>query len=458
MTYDAIIIGTGQGGMPLAKELADAGWSTATVERDHVGGTCVNEGCTPTKTMVASARVAYLANRGEDFGVRADFRGVDMVRVRERKRDIVTSFSQGSRRRLESAEGLDLIFGDAAFAGPKQVEVRGEDGKVSYLEGEHVFINVGCGPSIPDLPGLDSVEYLNSTTIMELDLVPDHLLILGGGYIGVEFGQMFRRFGADVTLVQRGSQLLVREDPDVAGTVREILEEDGIQILLEAQGKKVEKGNDGSITLTVTTGDGESTLRGSHLLVATGRTPRTHGLNLESVGVETDERGFIIVNDKLETGVLGIYALGDVKGGPMFTHISYDDYRILRKNLLEGGNASVGDRLVPYTVFMDPELGRVGLTEAEARARGHDVRIAKLPMTGMSRALETDEARGFMKAVVDGKTGQILGCAILGQEGGELMCMVELAMMGKLTYLDLKDAVFAHPTRGEALNNLFMTL
>lgn len=353
--------------------------------------------------------------------------GIDMSRVRQRKRDIVASFSQGSRRGLESTPGLDLIMGEAKFAGPKRVEVYGKEGEVQSLMGEHMFINVGCGPALPNLAGLDEVDTLDSTSIMELDIVPDHLLILGGGYIGVEFGQMFRRFGSQVTIVQRGGQLLAREDPDVAEEVANILREDGVEVLLGAEGRHVEKGEAGSVRLTVASGEGESTLEGSHLLVAAGRRPQTADLNLESVGVQTDEKGFIVVNDRLETGVERIYALGDVKGGPMFTHISYDDYRILKTNLLEGGDASIRDRLVPYTVFMDPELGRVGLTEREAKSSGRDVQTAKLPMTGMSRALEMDEPRGFMKAVVDAKTGHILGCAMLGTEGGELMCMVEIA-------------------------------
>lgn len=458
MTYDAIVIGTGQGGAPLARDLAVAGWATAIIEREHVGGTCVNVGCTPTKTMVASARVAYMLKRAREFGVMTDPGGVDMGTVRERKREMVTSFSDGSRRRLETTPGLDLIMGDAAFRGPKGVDVHTRNGKILSLEGKRIFINVGCGPAVPDLPGLDAVEYLDSTSIMELDAIPDHLLILGGGYIGVEFGQMFRRFGARVTIVQRGGQLLVREDRDVADEVAAILREDGIRIVLEAEGKRVAKGKNGSVRLTVATAEGESMLEGSHLLVAAGRTPRTGELNLDRAGVVTDRRGFILVNDRLETSAEGIYALGDVKGGPMFTHISYDDYRILRTNLLEGGNTTTGERMVPYTVFMDPELGRVGLTEREARASGRPVRIARLPVTGMSRALETGEARGFLKAVVDAGNDQILGCAMLGPEGGELMCMVQIAMMGNLTWRDLKDAIFAHPTRGEALNNLFMAL
>jgi pyruvate/2-oxoglutarate dehydrogenase complex dihydrolipoamide dehydrogenase (E3) component len=302
------------------------------------------------------------------------------------------------------------------------------------------------------------VPTLDSTSIMELDEVPEHLLVLGGGYVGLEFGQMFRRFGSQVTIVQRGKQLLAREDADVAEAVAEILREDGIEVLLQTDATRVEHA-DGAIRLTVSGAERtERTLSGSHLLVAAGRAPNTDRLDVAAAGVETDQRGYIRVNERLETNVPGIYALGDVKGGPAFTHISYDDWRIIRTNLLEGGQATTTGRLVPYTVFIDPQLGRVGLTEAEARARGRPIRVAKLPMRHVARALEVDESRGFMKAIVEADTGQILGYACLGIEGGELMNMVEIAMLGKVPYTVLKEAIFAHPTLGEALNNLFMAL
>ncbi|MFQ6673158.1 MAG: mercuric reductase [Fidelibacterota bacterium] len=456
--YDAIVIGTGQGGNPLSLALGKAGWKTAVIEREHVGGTCVNVGCTPTKTMVASARVAHLARRAADYGVRTSPVEVDIVKVRQRKRDIVHDFSSGSKWRLENTDGVHLVMGEASFTGPRSIEVREDDGTVRQLEGDSIFINVGCGPGKPDIAGLDSVPHLDSTSIMELSEVPDHLLVVGGGYIGLEFGQMFRRFGARVTIVQRGKQLLSKEDPDVAEEVVHILRGEGVGVWLSSQPRAVGIQGNGSIFLTIQTAEKEVTLEGSHLLVAAGRVPRSDALNLEAAGVKTDGRGYIQVNNRLETNVEGIYALGDVKGGPMFTHISYDDFRLLRTNLLEGGDVTTDGRLVPYTVFMDPELGRVGLTEQEARAQGYRVRVAKLPMTGVARALETDETLGFMKAVVDADTNQILGCAMLGVEGGELMCMVEIAMMGKLPYTVLKDAIFAHPTRGEALNNLFMAM
>jgi pyruvate/2-oxoglutarate dehydrogenase complex dihydrolipoamide dehydrogenase (E3) component len=291
-----------------------------------------------------------------------------------------------------------------------------------------------------------------------LDAVPEHLIVLGGGYVGLEFGQMFHRFDSRVTIVQRRGQVLTREDPDVADKVAKILREDGIELLLNTQAVGVAQGSDGSIRLTTRTLDGENTLSGSHLLVATGRVPNTGRLNLDAAGIQTDERGFIPVNERLETGVPGVYALGDVKGGPAFTHISYDDFRIIRTNLLEEGDATTTGRLVPYAVFIDPQLGRVGLSEREARDQGRNIRVATLPMNHIARALEVDEPRGLMKAIVDADTGQILGAAILGIEGGEIVAVLQMAMMGQVPYTVLRDAVFAHPTLAESLNNLFMTL
>jgi pyruvate/2-oxoglutarate dehydrogenase complex dihydrolipoamide dehydrogenase (E3) component len=456
--YDDIVIGAGQSGGPLSAALARAGRRVAIVEREHVGGTCINEGCTPTKTMVASGRVAYLARRAADYGVASGPIAVDMAKVRQRKRDIVESFRSSSQRRIESTEGVDLLMGEASFTGPKTVEVRLNGGGTRQLSADRFFINTGARSSKPPLPGLDGVPFLDSTSIMELDVVPEHLLVLGGGYIGLEFGQMFRRFGSRVTIVQRGPRLMAREDPDVADAVAEILREDGIEVLLETDAAGVARGSDGVITLTVHTPAGERALSGSHLLVAVGRTPNTDRLNLAAAGVETIKGGFIKSNERLETNVPGIYALGDVKGGPAFTHISYDDYRILRTNLIEGGNATIKDRPVPYTMFIDPQLGRIGMGEEEARQSGHNIRVAKMPMNYVARALEMDEARGFMKAIVDADSGQILGGAVLGVEGGELMAQLQLAMIGKLPYTVLRDAIFAHPTLAESWNNLFAEL
>lgn len=452
--YQAIVIGSGQGGNPLCAALAGAGLRTALIERQHVGGTCINEGCTPTKTMVASARVAYLARRGADYGVHAENLRIDMERVRLRKRDIVNSFRNGSQSRLEKTANLDLIFGEARFTGKKSLAVRLNDGGERELTGEKIFINAGARPSVPPIEGLKEVPFLNSTSIMELDAVPEHLVVLGGGYVGLEFGQMFRRFGSRVTIIQSGLQLLSGEDADVAGEVASILKQDGIDVLLNTKAEGVQK-EAAQIQVSTRTGDETGTVQGSHLLVAIGRTPNTDSLNVPAAGIATDKRGFIRVNAKLETNVGGVFALGDIKGGPAFTHISYDDFRILRTNLIEHGDASTKGRMVPYTLFIDPQLGRIGITEAEARTKKAKIRVAKMPMNYVARALEIDETRGFLKVIVDDRSGKILGAAILGIEGGEVMSMLQLAMMGKLKYSRLRDGTFAHPTLAESLNNLF---
>ncbi len=456
--YDAVVIGAGQGGVPLSQALAGAGRRSALIEREHVGGTCINEGCTPTKTMVASAKTAYVDRRSADYGVHDGPVSVDMREVRRRKQAIVDSFRESGVKRIEATEGLDLIAGEASFTGPKTLAVRTNDGEVLELDADNVFIDTGARPANPPIEGLDSVPTLNSTSIMELGELPEHLLVLGGGYVGLEFAQMFKRFGSEVTIVQRGGQLMGREDPDIAEAVAEILREDGIEVLLGTPTLRAAQDDAGKILLTVETSEGERTLEGSHLLVAAGRPPNTETLNLDAAGIESDKHGFINTNGRLETSAPGVYALGDVKGGPAFTHISYDDFRIIRTNLLEGGSATLADRPVPYTMFMDPQLGRIGLSEQEARDRDHDVRIAKIPMSYVARAIELGETRGFMKAVVDAETDQILGCAVLGIEGGEIMAMIQIAMIGKMPYTVLRNSVFAHPTLAESLNTLFSTV
>ena len=455
--FDAIVLGTGQAGKPLALDLGAAGRRTAVVEREHVGGTCINVGCTPTKTMAASARVAYLARRAADYGVRCGPVAVDMAQIRRRKQAVVDDFRTGGQRRLEQADNVELLFGEGRFTAPKVVEVTLKGGGARTLTADAIFINTGCRPARPAIVGLDAAAVLDSTSIMELDAVPEHLLVLGGGYVGLEFGQMFRRFGSRVTVVQHGPQLLTREDPDVAEEVRKVLEEDGIDVLLETEAVS-SHAVPGDVALRLRGPAGERSFTGSHLLVAAGRVPNSDRLNLAAAGVKTDARGFIAVNDRLETSAPGVYALGDVKGGPAFTHISYDDYRILRNNLLRGGQSTTRDRLVPYTVYIDPQLGRIGLTEREARARGRPVHVARIPASWVARALETAEPRGFLKAVVDAETRQILGAAVLAVEGGEIMSMLEIAMMGKLPYTALEDGIFAHPAWSEALNTLFTSM
>jgi len=472
--YNVIVIGAGQGGGPLAGAFARAGHRVALVERAHVGGTCVNEGCSPTKTVIASARMAHLASRAGEYGVLPEDDDatvtrpwrVDLRRVHERKQQIVDSFRSGSERALAAA-GVELVRGQARFAGERTIEVvpsgaRREDADTRTLTADRIVVNTGLRAAVPELPGLDDVPYLTSTTILELTERPEHLIVLGGGYIGLEFAQVFRRFGSRVTVLQRNAQLLPREDADVADAVTGILRDERIEVLLSARAVRVERDNRRAESVRLLwqarEGEAEQAIEGSHLLVATGRTPNTDDLRLDRGSIATDARGYVQVNERLETSAPGVYAIGDVKGGPAFTHIAYDDFRILRTNLLEGGAATTTGRLVPYTVFLDPQLGAVGLTEREARAAGRRVRVATLPMTRVARALEVDETRGFMKAVVDADTDQILGAMVLGIEGGEIATLFQIAMMGKLPYTALRDGVFSHPTLAEALNNLFTAM
>ncbi len=453
-----LIIGTGQAGKPLAGALAEAGRSVTIVERDRVGGTCVVRGCTPTKTMVASARVAHLARRAHEYGVQLGPVTVDLKRVRERKRGIVYSWSRGSRNGLERHDSVELVEGEARFVGPRTLQVESEgSGGSRQFRAERVFINTGARPRHPDLPGLDSVPYLDSTTIMELAVVPNHLIVLGGGFIGLEFGQMFRRFGSQVTILEQGARLAPREDQDVATALAEILEDDGIHLLTDARAVAVTAvaGGDGGVRIQLQDG---TLLEGSHLLVAAGRVPNTRALDPEAGGVELEADGTIRVNERLETTAEGVWALGDVAGSPPFTHMAYDDYRIVRANLLEEGDRTTLGRIPTWTVFTDPQLGRVGLTEEEARRAGHDVLVATLAMSRVARAIETDETRGLMKAVVDGSSGEILGAAILGIEGGEIAAALQFAMMGGLTWTEIRDAPISHPTLMESLNNLFSAL
>ncbi|AXC14940.1 PF00070 family, FAD-dependent NAD(P)-disulfide oxidoreductase [Acidisarcina polymorpha] len=452
--FDAIVIGSGQAGNPLAKALAKAGKRTAVIESKHVGGTCVNEGCTPTKTMVASGRVAYLARRGADYGVATGPITINMEKIRERKRAVVKSFREGSERAIKATDCDALIMGEASFAGPKLVRVQAKDGAERLIAAELIFINTGLRSSVPELEGIADVPYLDNASVMELGEVPEHLVVLGGGYIGLEFGQLFRRLGSRVTIVQSGTKLLGREDDDVAEEVRKILVQDGVGVLLNTKAYSVWK-DDGGIAVAVSGSEGERTINGSHLLLAVGRVPNTDKLNPAAAGIELDERGYIRVDEFLETNVSGVYALGDVKGGPAFTHISYDDYRVAAANVLEGKRISIAGRMVPSTLFIDPELGRIGLTEAEARSQGLKVRIAKMPASSVARALETDESRGFLKIIVDAETDQILGAAILAVEGGEMASMIQIAMMGKLPFTALRDGIWSHPTWSEALNTVF---
>ena len=451
----------------MAQAFAKAGQKTALIESTHTGGTCVNEGCTPTKTMVASARVAYLASRGRDYGT--EFKRsslvLNMETVRKRKRDIVDSFRSGGENRIKNTEGLDLIMGNAKFTGPREIEVSlNGSSSTKSLTADKFFINAGCAPAPLKIKNAQTIPYLNSTTIMELGEVPKHLAVIGGGYVGVEFAQMFRRFGAKVSIIQRGSHILPNEDPDVSEEVAAILTSANIDIYTNATPTEVSSVPTGQVVVSISLpNQGVKSLMVSHVLAAAGRLPNTAALDLSAAGVETDSRGFIKVDPTLKTTADNIYALGDIKGGPQFTHISYDDFRILRHNILTSPNntatspLTTTDRLVPYTVFMDPQLGRVGhtLTSARQHFPNRNIKSAKMPMAYVARALETDETKGLMKAVVDADTKEILGFACLGIEGGEVMSMIQIAMMGGVTYDRLESACFCHPCLSESLNNLW---
>jgi pyruvate/2-oxoglutarate dehydrogenase complex dihydrolipoamide dehydrogenase (E3) component len=449
--YDVLILGSGQAGNPLASDFVKAGKRVALIERAEVAGTCINYGCTPTKTMVASAQRAWQARHAAELGIEVGSVRVNMEQIRARKRKIVEQFRTSNEKRFASGQP-ELVRGEARFVAPKEIAVALKAGDERRMTAETIVINTGDHPTVPRLAGLDSVPYLDNVSLMELDVVPEHLVVLGGGYEAVEFGQMFRRFGSDVTLIERGKHLLGHEDADVAEAVEGILREDGLTIETGAKAIRVD-GRAGDITVHLE--DGRS-ISGSHLLVAVGRSPNTKELQLSAAGVETDEHGYVKVDEELRTNVPGIYAAGDVKGGPAFTHVSYDDYRILRDNLITGkGGRKTTDRMTVYVVYMDPQLGRIGLTETEACQTGHKIKVARMPVSSIARAIETGEMRGMLKAVVDADSEEILGAAILAPEGGELMSMFELAMMGKLRYSTLEDAVFAHPAYAESLNTLW---
>jgi len=456
--YDAIVIGSGQAGGPLAKKLALAGKKTALIEKRWIGGTCVNDGCTPTKTMVASAKMAYMADNSEVLGVKIKGFSVDMAKIKKRKDAIVHQFRDSSRKGLEATKNLDVIFGEAAFTGDKAISVKLKSGRIKEFGADLFFINTGAKTFIPDIEGLAEIDYLTSTTILDLDKVPEHLLIIGGNYIGLEFGQMFRRFGSRVTIIEKSGRIVSREDEDVSAALTKILQEEDITIHCNATTSKLKKKPGDKITATVSINGAEKKIKCTHVLVAVGRIPQTATLNLPATGVEMDERGNIKVNDHLETNIKGIYALGDVKGGPAFTHISYNDYTIVYRNLVENANLSIKDRQVPYCMFTDPQLGCIGINETEAKKRNLNYKVAKLPMAYVARAIETGDTRGFMKAIVDADTKQILGATILGPEGGETMTVLQMAMAGGITYEQIRYFVFAHPLFAESLNNLFMAL
>ncbi|MFQ5614692.1 MAG: mercuric reductase [Anaerolineae bacterium] len=449
-TYQAIIIGSGQAGNPLAHNLADQGWKVALIEREHMGGSCVNYGCTPTKTMLASAQIAHYARRAPEFGVRTGEVSIDLPKIVALKDKIVHDWRSGQEHHATSRPNITLYRGAASFTGPHTVSVNGEE-----LTAEHIIINTGTSPLILPIDGIHQVPYLTNRNIMDLQEVPEHLLVIGGSYIGLEFGQMFRRFGSEVTVVEYMDQLVPREDEDVAQALQEALEAEGIRFLLSSEATQVAQDRDGRLTLTVEArnGGGSRQLQGSHILLAAGRRPNTAGLNLEAAGIEA-KRGWIPVNEYLETNVPGVYAAGDVNGGPAFTHIAYNDFQILYHNLLHEEKRSTQGRIVPYALFTDPELGRVGLTEREARQAGYNIKVGSIPMSWVARAIERNETAGMMKVVIDADTERILGAAILGSSGAEVVQTLMALMMADAPWTLFYKAVYIHPTLVEGFFTL----
>ncbi|MBE2202373.1 MAG: mercuric reductase [Anaerolinea sp.] len=447
--YDAIVIGSGQGGTPLAHKLADLGWTVALIEKEHLGGSCINYGCTPTKTMLASARMAHYAHRAADFGVKTGPVSVNLAEVVARKNTLVQQWRGGQESHVASRPTLDLYRGAGSFTGPQTVTVNH-----SVLTSKHIFINTGTRPRILPIPGLEAVDYLTNRNVMDLTETPEHLIVLGGSYIGLEFGQMFLRFGSRVSVIEYAGQIIPQEDEAVAQALCEALVAEGMQFYLGAKATAVQPTSSG-VTVTVTDKrGGEMAVSGSHLLLAVGRTPNTNSLNLAAAGVATDPRGFIQVNDKLETSAPGIWALGDVKGGPAFTHVAYDDHLIIYDNLIHNQNRTVNGRIIPYALFTDPELGRVGLTEKEAQAAGYRLKVGQIPMAWVARAIERDETAGLMKIVIDADTDRILGAAILGSEGGELVQTLLALMLADAPWTLFQQAMFIHPTLTEGFFTL----
>lgn len=441
--YDAVVIGAGQAGPPLAMRLARAGMKVAVIERADVGGTCVNTGCTPTKTMVASARAAHIVRRAAEYGIMTDGGlRTDMKRVKARKDAIVEQKRQGLRSSLEATENCVLLRGHARFMSAHEIDVGG-----ALLRAERCFVDVGARGVVPDLPGLDQVPHLDNASLMQLDTLPGHLVVMGGSYIAIEFAQMFRRFGSEITVVERGPRLVSREDEDVSSAIQAILEAEGIAIHLGAKVTSVTQRGNG-IALAI---EGAPDIAGSHLLLAVGRRPNTDDLGLDAAGVRRDKHGYIEVDDELRTNVSNIWALGDCNGRGAFTHTAYNDFEIVAANLLDGDSRRVSDRIPAYAIYIDPPLGRVGMTEAQARQSGRRVLVGQRPMTQVARAIEKGETQGFMKLLVDADTKQFLGASILGPGGDEVVHSVLDLMAAKAPYTIMQRAVHIHPTVSELL-------
>lgn len=452
--YDAIVIGTGQSGPSLAKSLCQKGNRVAVVEQGHFGGSCINYGCTPTKALVANAKIVQSIRQAKTFGVTIDQFQIDYKVIKARKDVLVKDGTEWVKNSLQSTEGCTVLEGHAFFEGPHRIKV-GEQ----LLEGNQIFIDVGARPNIPQIVGLQKIPYLTNASLLDLDYVPEHLLILGGGYIGLEFAQIFRRFGSKVTVIQRNPFLMPKEDQDISSAIQDILEKEGIEFYTAAtQLKILPESQEGKILVKLVQNGKDQTVSGTHLLIATGRVPNTDTLNLDKAGIEVDERGYIKVDDQLSTSQAHVWALGDCNGKGAFTHTSYNDFEIVKANLLENGSRKVSDRIPIYALFTDPPLGRVGLTEKDARHLYGDVLVAKLPMTSIARAREKGETEGFLKIVTDGKTKQILGAAFLGTTCDEVVQLIAVIMAAKVPYTVIERTVLIHPTVSEFLPTLLSKL
>jgi pyruvate/2-oxoglutarate dehydrogenase complex dihydrolipoamide dehydrogenase (E3) component len=451
--FEMLIIGSGEGGKYLAWHMAKSGHRTAVVERKLIGGSCPNTNCLPSKNEIWSAKVADLVQHAGRFGTVTGPTSTDMKQVQARKRGMVENMV-AKHRELYKASGAELIMGSARFIAPKTVEVALNDGGTRVLTGDRVAINLGTHATIPDIPGLVAAVPLSNVELLELDRLPAHLIVLGGGYVGLELAQAYRRFGSRVSIVETGPQLASREDPDVTAALLEMLRDEGVEVRLGAKILGVQGRSGQAVSIQLRNAAGDQTIEGSDILVAAGRTPNTKGVGLELAGVALDERGYITVNDRLETSAPDVWAIGEAAGSAQFTHVSFDDFRIISANL-SGGNRSKRDRLVPYCMFTDPALARVGLSETEAQRHGIAVRVAKLPMAAVLRAQTISETRGFMKALVEANGERILGFTMIGPEAGEVMTVVQTAMLAGMPYTGLRDAIIAHPTMSEALGALF---
>ena len=450
--YEMLVLGSGEGGKFLAWHMAKAGHRTAVVERKLIGGSCPNTNCLPSKNEIWSAKVADLVGHADQFGMVTGPTAIDMRTVLARKRQMVDGLIAMHLDNYR-ASGAELIMGAGRFIAPKTIEVSLNDGGTRVLTGERVVLNLGTHATIPEIPGLAAAAPLTNVEALELDRLPAHLIVLGGGYVGLEMAQAFRRFGSRVTVIDQAAQLAPREDPDVAEAVRAIFAEDGVDVVLEAAIEAIGGRSGNQVKVRLRTPAGQREIDGSDLLVALGRTPNTHGIGLESAGVELDSRGYVKVNERLETTAPGVWAMGECAGSPQFTHVAYDDFRVVRDNLA-GRSRTTRDRLIPYCMFIDPELGRVGLGEAEAKRRGIAVRVARLPMSSVLRARATGETRGFMKALIDARSDRILGFTMLGAGAGEVVAAVQAAMLAGLPYTALRDAILTHPTMAEGLGVL----